>query len=138
MPYPSTHSPILGAFLGFVGIFTPGLVLATGFQSLWHILRTKRSVIQILRGVNAGAVGLVFSAVYRLWEAGYLQGGEDTGGYVGNVQGRAIGTSLGKEPWWAVVATVAYSLDEWFNVETWAAILLGAAMGVGWWGAVKR
>ncbi|KAJ5569179.1 hypothetical protein N7450_011665 [Penicillium hetheringtonii] len=40
------------------GIFLPGITLAY--------------VVDFLRGVNATAVGLVFTAVYRLWEIGYL------------------------------------------------------------------
>jgi hypothetical protein len=87
--------------------------------------------------VNAGAVGLVFSAVYRLWEAGYLRDDGISNANAGSIQGKAIGVSLGLEPWWVVVATVAYSLEEWFGVETWFAILVGAAMGVVWWGVTK-
>jgi hypothetical protein len=39
----------------------------------------------------------VYTAVYRLWEIGYL------------TSERSDGQSLGKEPWWVVVAAVTYS-----------------------------
>ncbi|KAF8063342.1 chromate transporter-domain-containing protein [Lyophyllum atratum] len=48
----------LGALLAFLGIFTPGLWLSLGFQSLWRVLRKRRAVLSVLRGVNAAAVGL--------------------------------------------------------------------------------
>lgn len=135
----STHSPVLGAILAFIGIFTPGLYLAMGFQSFWHRLRRVKSVSSILKGLNAAAVGLVFCAVYRLWEAGYLrsdQGGALESGTV-VIQGRSTGSSLGKEPWFVVIAAVAYCLEEGYGVETWMAILAGAVLGVAWWGIVK-
>ncbi|PWW76196.1 hypothetical protein C7212DRAFT_363442, partial [Tuber magnatum] len=59
-------SSVLGAFLGFLGIFFPGITLSIGVQSIWRVLRTKPAVISLLRGVNSTAVGLVFTAVYRL------------------------------------------------------------------------
>jgi chromate transport protein ChrA len=75
-----THAPsILGAIIAFFGMFTPGLMLATAFQGIWRVLRSRPSVIAIIRGVNASAVGLVFTAVYRLWEIGYLTPGREDG-----------------------------------------------------------
>ncbi|KAK3047046.1 hypothetical protein LTS18_013235, partial [Coniosporium uncinatum] len=68
----SRFPTVFGAFLGYVGIFTPGITLAVSVQSVWRVLRTKKWVIDLLRGINATAVGLVFTAVYRLWEIGYL------------------------------------------------------------------
>ncbi|KAG9378948.1 Chromate transporter [Pyrenophora tritici-repentis] len=39
----STSTPtIIGAILGFIGIFFPGMVLAVGVQSVWQVMRTKR------------------------------------------------------------------------------------------------
>ncbi|KAG8739382.1 hypothetical protein FRC10_005674 [Ceratobasidium sp. 414] len=103
----STNSPtILGAILGFVGIFFPGLTLALGFQSLWRLVRLNRFVVSMLRGVNAAAVGLVFTAVHRLWEIGYVK------------QDATQGVPLGSEPWWVVVAASAYVGVESFGVPT--------------------
>ncbi|EDU50222.1 conserved hypothetical protein [Pyrenophora tritici-repentis Pt-1C-BFP] len=123
----STSTPtIIGAILGFIGIFFPGMVLAVGVQSVWQVMRTKRWVLSLLRGINATAVGLVFTAVYRLWEIGYL------------MPESSDGKSLASEPWWVVVAAVAYAETAWFGVPPAAAILIGAVLGLAWYGAVGR
>lgn len=121
-PVPS----IVGAILAFIGIFTPGLWLSIGFQSVWQSLRKRREVISILRGVNATAVGFVFTAVYRLWEIGYLTARSTKG------------ISLGEQPWWLVVATSTFTAVEWFAVPAPVAIITGGIAGLGWWGAVGR
>lgn len=117
---------ILGALLGYVGIFAPGIILAVGVQSVWQALRTKAWVSSLLRGINATAVGLVFTAVYRLWEIGYL------------VPESGDGKSLGQEPWWVVVATVAYAETAWFKVPPAVAIIFGAILGLAWYGVVSQ
>ncbi|KAF8601288.1 chromate transporter [Ceratobasidium sp. AG-I] len=123
----STNSPtILGALLGFVGIFFPGLTLALGFQSLWRVIRSNRFVVSVLRGVNAAAVGLVFTAVHRLWEIGYVK------------QDAASGVSLGSEPWWVVIAAGAYVGAESFGVPTPLGIVGGGVMGLVWYAVVSR
>lgn len=83
-------------------------------------------MIDLLRGLNATAVGLVFTAVYRLWEIGYL------------VPEDSRGRSLASEPWWVVVAAVTYAESAWFKVPPAVAILLGAVLGLCWYGAVGR
>ena len=119
------HS-LLGAMLGFVGIFGPGILLTLGVQGMWAYLRTKPLVVSVLRGVNATAVGLVFTAVYRLWEIGYL------------TPEASQGQSLAREPWWVVVAALTYCEVAWFSVPPAAAIVGGAALGLCWYGAVGR
>jgi chromate transport protein ChrA len=121
----STSVPtIFGALLAFVAIFSPGIILAVGVQSIWQAMRTKSWVLSLLRGINATAVGLVFTAVYRLWEIGYL------------TPESSDGKSLALEPWWVVVAAVTYAETAWFNVPPAFAILFGAVLGLGWYGAV--
>lgn len=121
----STSIPtIFGAILAFVAIFLPGIVLAVGVQSIWQVMRTKAWVLSLLRGINAAAVGLVFTAVYRLWEIGYL------------TPESSDGKSLAQEPWWVVVAAVTYAETAWFSVPPAFAIILGAVLGLGWYGAV--
>ncbi|CAN9234539.1 unnamed protein product [Alternaria alternata] len=121
----STSTPtIVGAILGFIGIFFPGIVLAVGVQSIWQVMRTKAWVLSLLRGINATAVGLVFTAVYRLWEIGYL------------TPESSNGRSLADEPWWVVVAALAYAETAWFGVPPAVAIIVGAVLGLGWYGAV--
>ena len=121
----STASSIVGAILAFLGIFAPGLILAFGFQALWRVIRSRSIVIALLRGVNAAAVGLVFTAVYRLWEIGYLTPSQESG------------ISLGAEPWWVVTAVLTYTSTAWFGVETWVGIVGGAILGLCWYGVVR-
>ena len=117
---------LIGAILGYLGIFLPGLWLSVGFQSIWQSLRKRRETSSILRDVNATAVGFVFTAVYRLWEIGYL------------TPDQTEGISLANEPWWLVTATLTYSAVEWFSVPPPVAILSGGVLGLGWYGVVGR
>ncbi|KAH9905261.1 chromate transporter-domain-containing protein [Xylariomycetidae sp. FL2044] len=107
-----------GAVVAFLGIFTPGMVLVHGTMGIWSSLRSRRWVRSGLRGVNAGAVGLIFTAVYRLWQIGYI--GEDF----------QSGTSLGNDPWWVVVTATSYVGGRWFGVSPPSAIVLGAVLGL--------
>ncbi|KAE8384355.1 chromate transporter-domain-containing protein [Aspergillus alliaceus] len=121
----TSYPTVFGAFLGGLGIFFPGIALAIAIQSFWRVLRKRKYVIDFLRGVNASAVGLVFTAVYRLWEIGYLS------------PGKRDGQSLAKEPWWVVVAAVTFAESAWFKVPPAVAILLGALLGLCWYGVVS-
>lgn len=123
----TTGTPtIFGGILSFLAIFLPGLILTVGVQSIWQVIRTKAWVLSLLRGINATAVGLVFTAVYRLWEIGYL------------TPESSNGTSLAREPWWVVVATLTYCETAWFGVPPAVAIVFGAVLGLGWFGAVGQ
>lgn len=123
----NTDLPLpIGGIVGFVGIFVPGLVLAFGVHGLWGSLRTKATVGSTLRGVNAIAVGMVFTAVYRLWQIGYVKPGS----------GR--GESLVDEPWWVVVAAVAFSGTSWFKIPAPVSIISGGILGLCWYGVVGR
>jgi chromate transport protein ChrA len=112
--------------LGYFGIFIPGITLAVGVQSVWRILRSKPAVVSSLRGINATAVGLIFTAVYRLWTIGYL------------TNGSTAGQSLGMDPFWLVVAALAYAETSWFRVPPAISIVFGAILGLAWYGAVGR
>jgi chromate transport protein ChrA len=117
---------VLGALLAYIGIFTPGLALSVGMQSLWRLVRTKPMVVSALRGINATAVGLVFTAIYRLWEIGYLS------------KGASSGQSLAKDPWWVAVTAILYAGSAWFGLPPALAIAAGAVLGLSWYGAVGR
>ncbi|GES66849.1 putative chromate ion transporter [Aspergillus terreus] len=117
---------VLGALMGFLGIFVPGITLAVAVQSFWRVLRRRKWVGDLLRGINATAVGLVFTAVYRLWEIGFL------------TPRVSSGQSLGREPWWVVVAAVTYAENAWFGVAPPVAIVLGGVLGLCWYGVVGR
>ena len=41
-------------------------------MGVWSAVRGRRGVRAVLRGVNAGAVGLIYTVVYRIWEVGLL------------------------------------------------------------------
>lgn len=120
----SAFPSFAGALAGFFGIFTPGMVLVLGTLSFWKIMRKKRWVAAILRGLNATAVGLVFTAVYRLYEIGFVD--ED----------HQRGSSLGRDPWWVVVTATSYVGGAWFKLNAPSAILLGGIMGLVWYGVV--
>lgn len=111
-----------GAVIGFLGIFSPGLILYIGTMGLWTKLRGHRWLRSCLRGVNASAVGLVYTAVFRLWQIGYIDGKNQKG------------ISLETDPWWVVVTATSFVGGMWFNVEPPVAILLGGVMGLIWYG----
>lgn len=117
-------SSVAGAFLGYLGIFLPGIWLVHGTMGLWSALRGLRWVKSLLRGINAGAVGLIYTAVYRLWQIGYID------------EGYQDGTSLAVEPWWVVVTATSYVGGMWFGVKPAVAIIMGAVMGLIWYGVV--
>ena len=119
------YSSALGAFLGFLGIFLPGLILVHGTLGLWQSLRSRRWVKSMFRGVNAGAVGLIYTAVYRLWQIGYVD------------VNFTSGTSLGNDPWWLVVTALSYCGGYWFNLKPPLAIVLGAVLGLIRYGVIN-
>lgn len=112
----------LGALIAFVAMYAPGLFIVVGFMGLWRILRDKAWFLAILRGVNAAAVGLVFAAVYKLWQIGDL---------TAMVQ---AGSPLGTDPWLVAITGTAFVGGAWFGMNPPVAILLGGAMGVGRYG----
>jgi chromate transport protein ChrA len=122
----SKYPTVLGSLVAFIGIFLPGITLAIAVQGFWRVLRTRQWVVNILRGINATAVGLVFTAVYRLWEIGYL------------TSEASNGQSLALNPWWVVVAALTYAESAWFDVPPPFAIIIGAILGLCWYGAVGR
>lgn len=111
----------VGALIGYIAIFTPGIVLHTGFLGLWSKVRKVPAVKAGLRGLHATAVGLVFTAVYRLFQIAYLD--KDT----------QTGDSLARDPWWVVVVATSFIGGMHFKLSPPAAIVLGAIMGLIWY-----
>ena len=111
------HS-VVGAIVGGLGIFFPGIVLVHGTMGVWGSIRSWRWVKSIVRGVNAAAVGLIYTAVYRLWQIGWIE------------EGSQQGTSLTNDPWWVVVTATSYVGGCWFGLNPPTAISIGAAMGL--------
>jgi len=116
---------VAGALIGFFAIFLPGLWLYTGFMGLWATVRKVQAVRACLRGIHATAVGLVFTAVYRIFQIGYLDS---------DVQG---GGSLSRDPWWVVIVATSYVGGMHFKLTPVLAILLGAVMGLIWYGVTR-
>jgi chromate transport protein ChrA len=73
------YNPAAGAVLGYLGIFVPGIVTVHGTMGIWSAVRGKRWVKSGLRGINAAAVGLIYTAVYRLWQIGFVDEGFQAG-----------------------------------------------------------
>ncbi|RYP36316.1 hypothetical protein DL767_003469 [Monosporascus sp. MG133] len=116
---------VAGAFLGAIGIFFPGLILVHGTMGVWGSIRSWRWVKSTVRGVNAAAVGLIYTAVYRLWQIGWV---EETS---------QQGTSLANDPWWVVVTATSYVGGCWFGLKPPVAIILGAVLGLIRYGVVS-
>ena len=87
-------------------------------MEIWSTVRKVQAVKAALRGVHATAVGLVFTAVYRLFEIGYLDA---------EVQG---GGTLSRDPWWVVITAGACYGGMHFHLNPPLAIVLGGAMGL--------
>jgi len=119
------QNPVAGAVIAWLGIFFPGMVLLHGTMGIWSALRSRRSVKSVLRGINAGAVGLIYTAVYRIWQIGYV--------HETSQQGR----SLGDDPWWLVVAAASFVFGRWYNVSPPVTIIAGAVMGLIRYGVVS-
>jgi chromate transport protein ChrA len=120
----TNNAPLVGASVAFLGIFIPGLVVRSGFMGLWGSLRKNRALLSALRGVNAAAVGLVFTAVYRLWQIGYLD------------RNNQDGQPLGGSPWWVVVTATSFVGGTSFGLSPPSAVVLGGVMGIVWYGIV--
>jgi chromate transport protein ChrA len=112
------YASFWGALVAYLGIFVPGLVTVYGEMGLWGALRSKRWVKSALRGINAAAVGLIYTAVYRLWQIGWID------------EGFQEGVSLANDPWWVVVTATSYVGGYWFRLNAPMAIVLGAIMGL--------
>lgn len=115
----------VGALVAIIGIFAPGLLVSAGLMGVWSMLRSQRWLKSFLRGVNALAVGLVFTAIYRLWQIGYID------------SEHSVGQPLGTDAWWVVVTATSFTGSRCFGLNAAAAILLGGAMGLIWYGVVK-
>ena len=118
-------APALGGLIGYVSIFTPGLWIHTSFIGLWSSIRKYQVVRAALRGVHASAVGLVFTAVYRLFVIGYLDADTPEGG------------SLMRDPWWVVIVATSFVGGLHFRLSPPGAIVVGAVMGLIWYGVVQ-
>ena len=58
-----------GAFIGWLGLFGPGLLLIFAFLPLWDYVHSIAWFRVFLQGVNATAIGLVIAACVLLWDS---------------------------------------------------------------------
>jgi chromate transporter len=56
---------LVGAVLGLIAIFLPGLLILVGTLPFWQTLRKRSAAQAIMRGVNAAVVGLLGAALYN-------------------------------------------------------------------------
>lgn len=70
-------------------------------------------------------MGLVYTAVYRLWQMGSFD------------EMHQGGTSLSDDPWWMVITAMSFVGGIGFKLPAPAAILLGGLMGMMWYGVVN-
>lgn len=115
------HSSFWGAVVSFIGIYTPGMLIAGGMFTFWHKLRRYVVIMSFLRGITAAATGLLWTAIYRIWDSGFLSSSNQ------------VGESLGNEAWWYVVAATAFVLGYLYQVPTPFSIAVGGLMGVIRW-----
>jgi chromate transporter len=59
---------LLGAALGIIGIFLPGMLVLVGALPFWDLLRVRADARAAMRGINAAVVGMLGAALYNpLW-----------------------------------------------------------------------
>jgi chromate transport protein ChrA len=88
-------------------------------------MRTKPRLNSLLKGIACGAIGLVYTAVYRLWRIGLIN------------RDSQQGSSIDNEPWFVLVSAVSFIACRWFKTQPPVAIVLGALLGMIWFGVVK-
>lgn len=120
----------LGAILGFIGIFSPGILLKLGLLPFYASWRDKPIARSIIRGLNAAASGLVFTAVWQLFLVGYIYSSAAGDG----VESQTVSGPLTADPFWAVVSSGAFLACRNFATPPWAAIPAGGLAGLAWYG----
>lgn len=86
-------------------MFSPGMILPTAAMGPWKSLRNYDCVKSYVRGVNAAAVGFVYTAVYRLWMMQSFDG-------MVVEKSRLDKGSL----WWVVIAVAPFAGGMWFRL----------------------
>lgn len=99
------------------------------FYASWRDKPIARSII---RGLNAAASGLVFTAVWQLFLVGYIYSSATGTGSGEEVQ--TVSGPLTADPFWAVVSTGAFLACRNYKVPPWAAIPAGGLAGLAWYG----
>lgn len=117
-------NPVLGAVIGFLALFFPGIIIKNALLPIWTKMRTKPRLNSALNGVACGAVGLIYTAVYRLWNIGLIN------------RNSQQGSSINQEPWFVLVSAVSFISCKWYRTQPPVAIVAGALLGMVWYGVV--
>ncbi|EPQ26472.1 uncharacterized protein PFL1_05794 [Pseudozyma flocculosa PF-1] len=125
-------NPVLGAFLGWFGIFAPGILAKLALLPLYNRWRKFAPAKSVLRGLNAAAAGLVFTAVWQLFLVGYIYTPA-----TGEAPATSTAGPLTSDPWWGVILAWSFTAVEWFNLAPAFAILLGGCAGLAWYGVTS-
>lgn len=96
-------SPLLGAVVGTVSIFLPGLLLMIGALPLWSRLSAWPGTRRALGGLNAGVVGMLLAALYDPVFTAAVRGPRD----LALVLLAYAALTAGRMPAWAVVLLCA-------------------------------
>lgn len=125
-------NPVLGAIVGWTGIFAPGLILKLSLLPVYDSWRKHQVAKSVLRGLNAAAVGLVYTAVWQLFLVGYIY--TSASGNVAEPTSRS--GPLTSDPFWGVVASTAFVASQWFKMPPAFSVVGGALAGMAWYGVV--
>ncbi|KAK0524888.1 hypothetical protein OC835_005783 [Tilletia horrida] len=122
-------NPALGAFLGWLGIFSPGIILKLALLPVYSTWRKHTAVRSVLRGLNAAASGLVFTATYQLYIVGYIYQSA-----AGSREQKTMSGPLTADPFWTVVVAGSFVASQYFHSPPWLSIAGGALAGLAWYG----
>jgi chromate transport protein ChrA len=118
-------NPVAGAVLGYLGIYIPGILIKFAILGVWEKMRNKPLLTSALKGVECGAVGLVFTAVYRLWKIGFINQQLQQGG------------PIDTDPWFVLITIASFTSCKWFRVKPPIAIVSGGLLGMIWYAVIK-
>jgi chromate transport protein ChrA len=128
-----SENRVAGAVAGFVGIFGPGIFLKLALLPLYSNWRDRPIARSVIRGLNATASGLVFTAVWQLFLVGYIYQPA-----TGDAAQQTLSGPLTADPFWAVVSSGAFVACRNFSVPPWAGIAAGGLAGLAWYGVTNQ
>lgn len=118
---------------GFVGIFGPGILLKLALLPLYSNWRAHPIARSVIRGLNATASGLVFTAVWQLFLVGYIYQPP-----TGTAGPQTLSGPLTADPFWAVVSSGAFIATRNLAAPPWASVIGGGLAGLAWYGVKSQ
>lgn len=107
-------SATLGAAVGLVAVFLPGLLLVAGMLPFWHAIATARRAVSTIAGVNAAVVGLLAATLYDPVWTSTMHGWAD----IAIVGGTFILLSATRTPVLALLAGCVLASLAWYGPST--------------------